>query len=93
MYDRRLDLVEVLEGRHALKNDGSGLQLKMNLVPKPHTLTSFSGRVFVCLRRKSKSCPSIYSRTVQKLQQQMLDTAMDVHADNTYELESISKTS
>lgn len=31
-------------------------------------LASFSGRHFCCLRRKSKSLPSTYSSTVQKLQ-------------------------
>ena len=54
--------------------------------------TSFSDSVLFCLRRKSKSCPSICSSTVQNLRTSHV-TSKTCHMTITYELESISNTS
>ena len=74
VYDRWLDLIQVLERCHGLKDEDPCLwreSVAMSCWMLCHMkLTSFSGRVLVCLRRKSKSLPSMYSRTVQNLRSQ-----------------------
>ena len=49
------------------------MQVSRIVVARIQDHTSFSGRVLFCLSRKSKSCPSINSSTVQNLEREIDD--------------------